>query len=206
MFRRGGAEAVLHGLGARRTVRRFDTARAVPQAAIVEAIAIASTAPAPHHSRPWRFIQLDDAARHHLLDRMADAWRADLEGDGVAATSIDARIARSDALHRAAPVLLTGFVELSAAHRYPDERRMQAERDLFVLSGGAAIEALLVALSARGLGAAWTSSTTFCPDVVRSELGLPSTWEPLGFVLVGWPDGPIEPRGTLSGDGLLEQR
>jgi coenzyme F420-0:L-glutamate ligase/coenzyme F420-1:gamma-L-glutamate ligase len=206
LFRRGGTEAVLHGITARRTVRRFDTARPVPRAALEEAVAVASTAPAPHHSRPWRFVCLEDTTRTVLLDAMATAWAEDLRADGVDEATIDARLAHSDALHRAAPVLLAAFIDLAQAHHYPDERRTRAERDLFVLSGGAAIEALLVALAARGLGAAWTSSTAFCPDPVRATLGLPTTWEPLGAVAVGWPAEPVPPRTATSSDGLLEDR
>lgn len=206
LFRRGGAEAVLHGLTARRTVRGFDVRRAVPDATLAEAVATAATAPAPHHTRPWRFVRCADTTRGILLDRMAEAWRADLRADGVDETTIAARLARSDALHRTAPVLLAAFVDLAAAHPYADARRARAERDLFVLSGGAAIEALLVALTARGIGAAWTSSTTFCPDTVREALGVPSTWEPLGTVAVGWPDGPLAPRPPRSDQDLLEDR
>jgi len=206
LFRRGGAEAVLDGLTARRTVRRFDVQRPVPDAAITEAVAIAATAPAPHHTRPWRFVRLTDATRHALLDRMAETWRADLDADGVDAATIAERVRRSDEVHREAPVLLATFVDLAAAHPYPDARRTQAERDLFILSGGAAIEALLVALATRGLGSAWTSSTVFCPDTVRDVLGVPPTWEPLGTVAVGWPDGPIAPRSPQPADGLLEER
>jgi len=203
LFRRGGAEAVIHGITARRTVRRFDRHRTVPDETLLEAVAAASTAPAPHHSRPWRFVRVDDATRGPLLDRMADAWRSDLRSDGMNEMMIDTRLAGSDALHREAPVLIAAFVDLSSAHAYPDARRTRAERDLFILSGGAAIEALLVALGARGLGAAWTSSITFCPDVVRRELGLPSTWEPLGTIVIGWPEEPVEPRSSLTADGLL---
>jgi coenzyme F420-0:L-glutamate ligase/coenzyme F420-1:gamma-L-glutamate ligase len=206
LFRRGGAEAVLDGLAARRTVRRFDLRRPVPDAVISEAVATAATAPAPHHTRPWRFVRLTDATRHALLDRMAEAWRADLGADGVDAATIAERVRRSDGVHREAPVLLAVFVDLAAAHPYPDARRARAERDLFVLSGGAAIEALLVALAARGLGSAWTSSTAFCPDTVRDVLGVPETWEPLGTVAIGWPDGPIAPRSPQPAAGLLEER
>ncbi len=205
LFRYGGAEAVLHGVAARRTVRSFDRSRPVPETTLAEAVALAGTAPAPHHSRPWRFVRLLDTTRASLLDRMADVWRDDLRTDGVDEATIDARLARSDALHRTAPVLLVVLVDLAAAHPYPDDRRTRAERDLFVLSGGAAVEALLVALAARGLGAAWTSSTAFCPDTVREVLGLPSTWEPLGTVAVGWPAGPVPPRSMLSGDGMLTE-
>lgn len=206
LFRRGAAEAVIEGLSARRTVRHFDTDRPVPDAAISEAVAAATTAPAPHHTRPWRFVRLTDGARGPLLDAMAQAWREDLRTDGLDEASIDARAARSDALHRTAPVLLAAFVDLADAHAYPDARRARAERDLFVLSGGAAIEALLVALAARGIGGAWTSSTAFCSDVVRDALDLPATWDALGTIAVGWPATPVPPRATPSADGHLERR
>jgi len=134
---------------------------------------------------------------------MAEAWRADLAGDGLAEAVIERRIGRSDDLHRHAPELLAVLVDLSAMHTYPDERRARAERDLFVLSGGAAIEALLVALAARGLGAAWTSSTVFSPTTIRDVLGLPEEWEPLGTVAVGWPEAPVPRRPAPTIEGVL---
>jgi coenzyme F420-0:L-glutamate ligase/coenzyme F420-1:gamma-L-glutamate ligase len=187
LFRFGGATAVEQGLAARRTVRTFDPARAVPTAVIERAVAAATTAPAPHHTRPWRVIRLRAATRTRLLDAMGVRWREDLAGDGLTDDAIGARIARSDAVLRHAPELLALFVDVSGAHRYPDGRRRTAERDLFLLSGGAAIEALLVTLAAHGLGSAWISSTVFCPDTVRDALGLGPDLVPLGMVAVGWP-------------------
>ena len=206
LFRRGSAEATVEGIVARRTVRAFDTARRVPPQLLEEAVAVASTAPAPHHTRPWRFVRLTPSARGSLLDAMTDTWRTDLAGDGVTDEAVAARIARSDSLHRAAPELLAVFVDLADAHRYPDERRARAERDLFVLSGGAAIEAMLVALAARDLGGAWTSSTVFCADTVRRALDVPGTWEPLGTIAVGWPSVAPDPRPRPTAEGVLEER
>jgi len=206
LFRFGGAEAVIHGVAARRSVRRFDPQRQVPEAALEEAVALASTAPAPHHTRPWRFVRLEHATRKTLLDAMAQAWASDLRSDGLDEETIGARMEQPTALHRDAPVLLVAFVDLSDVRPYPDEGRARAERDLFMLSGGAAIEALLVALAARGLGATWTSSTTFCPDVVRETLDLPVSWEPLGTIALGWPAQPPLPRPDHADAAQLETR
>lgn len=206
LFRRGTAESAIEGIVARRTVRTFAPDRAVPPHVIEEAVAAATTAPAPHHTRPWRVVRLSAQARPRLLDAMAEQWRSDLTADGVSPQDIDVRLARSDALHRTAPELLAIFVDLAEAHRYPDERRSRAERDLFVLSGGAAVEALLVALAARGLGAAWTSSTVFCAATVLTALDVPESWAPLGTVAVGWPARPVPQRPGPRTEGVLEER
>jgi coenzyme F420-0:L-glutamate ligase / coenzyme F420-1:gamma-L-glutamate ligase len=206
LFRWGGPTAVEQGIARRRTVRAFAPGRAVPDTVIARAVAHAATAPAPHHTQPWRFVRVGDGTRTALLDAMTAVWREDLASDEVESDVVARRIARSDALLRTAPVLLVPFVALDGAHTYPDARRTEAERDLFVLAGGAAIEALLVVLAAHGLGAAWTSATVFCADTVRAVLDVPSSWVPLGAVAVGWPAAPSLPRPDLTAGGALLER
>jgi coenzyme F420-0:L-glutamate ligase / coenzyme F420-1:gamma-L-glutamate ligase len=207
LFRAGGPTAAEAVVAARRTVRRFDPDRAVPAAVLRAAVEAAATAPAPHHTRPWRFVRLTAPTRATLLDAMAVRWEQDLRADGLVPDRIAARIARSDAILREAPELLAAFVVLDGAHAYPDARRRTAERDLFVLSGGAALQNLQVVLAGHGVGAAWISSTAFCAPTVREVLGLDDTWQPLGMVAVGHPDGtPPRPRPPIDLDGLLLER
>lgn len=69
----------------RRSVRQF-AADPVDAGLIEEAVAEALTAPAPHHTRPVRFVWLADRDRRiALLDAMKDAWRTDLTADGTPA-------------------------------------------------------------------------------------------------------------------------
>ena len=165
-------ESPLQSLHARRTIRAFGPG-AVPRPVVADAVAAACTAPAPHHTRPWTFVALDTApAKRALLGAIAEAWRADLRADATPEEVIERRIARSDAVLGAAPTLIVPFVRFDGAHPYPDEERAGAEREMFLLAGGAAIQTLLLALHDQGYASCWISSTLFCQEETRAVLGL----------------------------------
>ncbi|MGH2527405.1 MAG: coenzyme F420-0:L-glutamate ligase, partial [Actinomycetota bacterium] len=133
-------ESPLVSLSARRTIRSFGHGD-VPRDVIEEAVRAACTAPAPHHTRPWLFAVLtSNAAKRTLLGAIAQAWREDLRRDATPETTIERRLAKSDAVLGAAPVLVVPFVRFAGSHPYADEERSSAEREMFLLSGGAAIQ------------------------------------------------------------------
>jgi coenzyme F420-0:L-glutamate ligase/coenzyme F420-1:gamma-L-glutamate ligase len=209
MFRLGTEDAMREGargaVTARRTIRAF-TADPVDPAAVRRAIAAAITAPAPHHTVPWRFVLLETpSSRTELLDAMRDRWIRDLRADGLAEEAITRRVARGDLL-RHAPYLVVPCLVTDGAHTYPDPVRTTAEREMFVVSAGAAVQNLLIALTTEGLGSAWVSSTMFCPDTVREALNLPDTWSPMGTIAVGHPAEPPRDRPARTVDDVITVR
>lgn len=198
LFWLGTAEALARGaregLLRRRSVRAF-TPDPVDPVAVERAVGLALTAPAPHHTAPVRFVWVrDPAVRARLLDGMAECWRADLAADGLDPAAIEARLARGDLL-RTAPELLVPCCAPDGAHDYPDAARVAAERTMFTVAVGAAVQALLVALAADGLGSCWIGSTIFAPEVVVDVLDLPRGWRPLGAVAIGHPVEALGVRG-----------
>ncbi|MBD0423909.1 coenzyme F420-0:L-glutamate ligase [Streptomyces sp. TRM S81-3] len=205
MFRLGTSEAVRQAVTQRRTVRAF-TDGPVDPGAVRRAVAAAVTAPAPHHTTPWRFVLLESPeSRTRLLDAMRDAWIADLRRDGRSEESIAKRIRRGDVL-RNAPYLIVPCLVMDGSHTYGDARRDGAEREMFVVAAGAGVQNLLVALAGEGLGSAWVSSTMFCRDVVREVLELPRDWDPMGAVAVGRPAGEPRPRPERDAEVFIEVR
>ena len=190
----------------RRSVRQF-AGEPVPRQLIEAAVAEALTAPAPHHTRPVRFVWLQTSAiRMRLLDRMRDKWRSDLSGDGKPADAVERRVARGQILYDAAEVVIPMLVP-EGAHDYPDAARNDAEHTMFTVAVGAAVQALLVALAVRGVGSCWIGSTIFAADLVREKLGLPGDWEPLGAIAIGYPPEPLaDPRDPVPVSDLLVRK
>ncbi|MBU9764030.1 coenzyme F420-0:L-glutamate ligase [Mycobacterium sp. TNTM28] len=209
LFWLGTAEAIQLGRNQaqllRRSVRTFGDEPVEP-ALIEAAVAEALTAPAPHHTRPVRFVWVQDhAVRHRLLDRMKDKWRTDLTGDGRDPESVERRLRRGQILYDA-PELVIPFLVPDGAHSYPDAARTQAEHTMFTVAVGAAVQALLVALAVREVGSCWIGSTIFAGDLVRAELDLPGDWEPLGAIAIGYAADPQPPREPVPVDGLLVRK
>jgi len=185
-------------LRGRRSLRRF-AERPVPRALLDELISVACLAPAPHHSRPWRFVVVGAQARDPLTEAMGARWRRDLEADGVPESTIAVLLGRSRAQIRDAPALLLACLVPVELRAWPDEARRRAEWFMAVQSMGAALQNLMLAAHARGLGSFWISAPLFCADAVRETLDLPQEFVAQALIALGYPhpEASLLPRPEL---------
>jgi coenzyme F420-0:L-glutamate ligase/coenzyme F420-1:gamma-L-glutamate ligase len=175
-------------LEARRSIRAFRPAP-VDRAVLDALVEAACIAPAPHHSRPWRFVIVDgEDAKAALALRMGARWRSDLEGDGTPDARIDKLVSASHSKLVSAPVLVLACLTWDGLDRYPDARRQRAEWGMALLSLGAAVENLMLAATHAGLASCWVAAPIFCPEEARDALELPADWLPHALVMIGHPD------------------
>lgn len=183
----------------RRSVRKYE-ARPVPKEIIEEILTAACWAPSAHNAQPWRFIVLTETApKKKLAEAMADSWAADMAKDGVKIEE-EIRTVRVDRF-ASAPVVILACSTMEGMYKQPDIERQSIEHDLAMQSLGAAMQNLLLAAEANGLGACWFCAPGFCKVTVRAVLKIPDEVEPQAMVTIGYPDQkPIAPTRKVLGD------
>lgn len=190
--RQSPAEVFYRLVADRRSIRRYE-ASTIPAETLDRVLAAARWAPSAHNRQPWRFAILTP---FHWKDRLAramgDRLRRDRLADGDVVAAIDQDVARSYARITGAPVAIVVALDMADMDRYPDDRR-RAEHTMAVQSAAMAVQNLLLAAHAEGLGACWMCAPLFCPEVVTEALGLPKGWEPQAIVTLGLPAGSGKP-------------
>ena len=182
-----GRPAGLDLLAARRTVR-FYTAEPVPDRLVRVLLDAAQTAPSAHNAQPSRFVVITSPeAKRRLAEHMARRWRRDLERSGTAEAAIKVELRFSLRRFGGAPVLILVGYTMEEMDRYPDRRRQRAEEAMAVQSAAAAVQNLLLAAAAHGLGACWCCAPLFAPSEVRRALRLPRAFIPQALLTIGYP-------------------
>jgi len=85
-----------------------------------------------------------------------------------------------------APLVVAGFSGPAFGPRGEDGTE-ESERDALLLSAGAALQSLMLALRAMGLVSRWIPPTRFRPDQAKRALGVGHQGVLLGAVAAGWP-------------------
>jgi F420 biosynthesis protein FbiB-like protein len=174
-------------IAGRRSVRRYE-GRKVARSVVEELVRLATCAPSAHNRQPWRFAILSGAShRAKLASAMGERLRRDRLGDGDAPDAVEADVNRSYTRITAAPVVVVVCMTLEHMDSYPDDRRRAAECQMAAQSTAMAVQNLLLAAHAAGLGACWMCAPLFCGDVVQAALDLPQEWVPQALITLGRP-------------------
>jgi coenzyme F420-0:L-glutamate ligase/coenzyme F420-1:gamma-L-glutamate ligase len=177
-------EALVKG---RRSVRRYQDRPIEP--GIVEGLLEAGVwAPSAHNRQPWRFAVLtanDD--KQTLASRMGTLLRAARLADGDDSEAVEADVQRSHARITAAPLVIVAFLTMENMDTYPDPARSNAEHLMAVQGVAMAVNNILLAAQARGLGACWMCAPLFCSEAVVAAVGAPPHWQAQALLTIGYP-------------------
>jgi coenzyme F420-0:L-glutamate ligase/coenzyme F420-1:gamma-L-glutamate ligase len=180
-----GIQGIILG---RRSIRRYQPDRPVPREVLEGILTAAIHAPSAHNRQPWRFAVITSPdVRRDLALAMGARLRADLTADHTPQDMIEKDVSRSFSRIDGAPALVLACMSMVDMDRYPDPKRSAAERLMAVQSTALAVQNLLLAAHAEGLGACWMCAPLFCPDVVSAQLNLPADWEPQALITMGYP-------------------
>jgi len=194
-----GAAQIPPLLTARRTVR-FYTDAPVPETLMRALLDAALAAPSAHNAQSTRLVVIASPhLKRRLADRMARRWRRDLERSGAPEAAIRVELRFSIRRFSEAPALILAGYTMEEMDRYPDRARRRAEEIMAVQSAAAAIQNLLLAAAANGLGACWCCAPLFCQGIVRRALELPRAFIPQALLTIGYPahTPPVPPRKSF---------
>jgi coenzyme F420-0:L-glutamate ligase / coenzyme F420-1:gamma-L-glutamate ligase len=189
-------QAIIKG---RRSVRRYVAAKIHPTV-VDRLLTAAISAPSAHNRQPWRFAVLEDAVwKERLAREMGSRLREDRLADGDDPGDVARDVARSYARITEAPLVILVCLDTRDMDQYPDERRRTTEHVMAIQSTAMAMQNILLAAHAEGMGACVMCAPLFCGPAVVAALQLPDGWEPQSLVTLGPPanDGKERPRLPL---------
>lgn len=170
------ASALLNALQARRSIAAV-LPDALPRDLIEQVIEAGTWAPNHHRTEPWRFVVLTGAARQALGDIMASDARQRLSAppDDQATAALERE--RQKPLR--APVIIAVAAVSSLQPRVVESEEVAAV--------AAAVQNMLLAAEAVGLGAIWRTGDSVRSPAVRAFLGLPPSAQIVAFIYLGYP-------------------
>ena len=167
----------LEAILTRRSISRFRQ-DPVPKEMIEQLLEAAVRAPNHYITEPWRFVVHTGEARQALGEVFADVKRAKLADPDSAEAKSDLDKERARAMR--SPVLIAVGIKKS-----DNPKAMQIED---IEAGAAAVENILIAANALGLGASWKTGDAAYDDRLKKHLGLAPDDHVAGLIHVGFPD------------------
>ena len=168
------SEAMIGWIGSRRSMGNLDTP-APTRAQIEAAIACAATAPDHKTLQPWRFIVTEGEARRQLGAALVSAAKAQAAQQGEVLT--EKTIKKTHTMPLRAPVIITVVTNMQAHKKVPPFEQL--------LSAGAAVQNMLLALKAQGFSTVWRTGLLCNEPAVKAYFGVGSDDYITAFVYTG---------------------
>ena len=151
----------------------------VPRDTIEKLLSAAVQAPNHYKVRPWRFVVLTGAGREKLGDVLASSLQE--KQPDFPPEAFDKE--RSKPLR--APVVIAVGVDK------PVEAKVDQVEN--ICAAAAAVENLLIAAHAEGLGAKWRTGGPATDPMVKQFLGFEPDQQLIAFLYIGYPEFEPEP-------------
>jgi F420 biosynthesis protein FbiB-like protein len=172
-----------------RSIRQFKP-DPVPDEAIWKILDAAIRAPSGGNTQPWSFLVVRDLAKREAIaravrERMGDPAQGRAEAEHMDPVRRRMRLA-SIAFREnvtSAPVLIIPCL-VAPTSPSSDVNSLWAGSSIY-----AAVQNLMLAARALGLGTVLTTFNIRIEDVIRGEFGLPQDAKPVAVIPVGYPDG-----------------
>ena len=171
----------------------------VPDEAIERIISAGTKAPSGQNTQPWAFVVVRDEDAKRFLQQRYQAVMEQAMGDSMPASDDHSRGARTmrAAWHLAvhlheAPVLLL----VCGERDWPFATAPEDRRGLAPPSYGStlpAVQNILLACRALGLGATLTTLHQMFETELRERLGIPDTFGVVAMIPIGYPAGRFGP-------------
>lgn len=193
----GGGEELLRLLRERRSVRRFKP-EPPPRELIERLLEAATSAPSASNKQPWRFLVVTAperiaamaAAVREAVGGVAahvdPSWRASFEAYGSYFTRFETAPVVIVPLHR--PLQLLSHMVEERPEPAARARIAAMEESSGLMGTAMALENLLLAAPALGLGASGMTGPLLAADRLEALLEVPRGWRIAAVVPVGYPD------------------
>ena len=157
------------------------------------AIGCAATAPDHKKLRPWRFIVTEGDARQQLGQALVSAAQAQAAVEGE--TLSEKTLHKTANLPLRAPVIITVVTQMQAHKKVPPFEQM--------LSAGAAVQNLILALKAQGFSTVWRTGLLCNEPAVKAYFGIGEDDYVTAFIYTGTSPVDKDTRKSIDVEPLL---
>lgn len=171
----------------RRSIRKYK-AQPVERRDILKILDAANWAPSAMNWQPWEFIVVSGAWLKQLGDSYKNAvkkFSQKLYEEDVSKVISNDDFIKFSAVYGGAPVAIVVLARIN--HDVPDERKANLE------SACAAMQNLILAAAALGLGTCWMTSPLGDEAHLRRILSIPDDREIVAITPLGYPDADPKP-------------